>query len=68
MRSPGPTRAYRNGYALRGNTHTMVLAGYNPKKDAYYLADSISGEVWRDAKRFEALFNAMGKQAVVIYD
>ena len=68
MRSPGPTRAYRSGYALRGNTHTMVLAGYSPKKDAYFLADSISGEVWRDAKRFEALFNAMGKQAVVIYD
>ena len=68
MRSPGPMRAYRSGYALRGNTHTMVLAGYNPKKNAYYLADSISGEVWRDAKRFESLFNAMGKQAVVIYD
>lgn len=68
MRSPGPTRAYRSGYALRGNTHTMVLAGYNPKKKTYFLADSISGEVWRDAKRFESLFNAMGKQAVVIYD
>jgi uncharacterized protein YvpB len=68
MRSPGPTRAYRSGYALRGNTHTMVLAGYNPKKGTYYLADSISGEVWRDAKRFESLFNSMGKQAVVISD
>ena len=68
MTSPGAVAEYKSGYMLRHNTHTVVLAGYSPKKKAYLVADSLAGTVWRDAKRFESLYNQMGKQAVVISD
>ena len=66
MGEPGDVEAYRSGYPLRSNNHTVVLTGYNPFNGSYQVADSLDGTVWRNGDRFEYLYNAMGKQAVVL--
>ena len=68
MGSPGSVQAVKSGYPLRSNNHAVVLSGYNPKNGKYYVSDSLAGKKWRNGKAFKRLFNAMGKQGVVIYD
>ena len=68
MGSPGSVQARKSGYPLRSNNHAVVLTGYNPKNGKYRVSDSLAGKVWRNGKAFTRLFNAMGKQGVVIYD
>ena len=68
MGSPGGVQAVKSGYPLRSNNHAVVLSGYNPKNGKYLVSDSLAGKVWRGGKAFTRLFNAMGKQGVVLYD
>ena len=68
MGSPGGLSMYRSGYPLRSNNHAVVLTGYNPKTGEYQVSDSLAGRVWRNGSRFTWLYNAMGKQGVVLYN
>ena len=66
MGEPGYVHWYSSGYPLRNNNHAVVLTGYDPFDNTYQVADSLAGTVWRNGSRFEYLYNAMGKQAVVL--
>ena len=66
MGEPGGVQWYSSGYPLRSNNHAVVLTGYDPWTGKYQVADSLAGVVWRSGSRFEYLYNAMGKQAVVL--
>lgn len=66
MGEPGGVQWYSSGYPLRNNNHAVVLAGYDPFDGEYLVADSLSGIVWRNGGTFEYLYDAMGKQAVVL--
>lgn len=66
MGEPGGVQWYSSGYPLRNNNHAVVLTGYDPFDGSYQVADSLAGVVWRSGSRFEDLYDAMGKQAVVL--
>ena len=48
------------------NEHCIVLCGYDPEKHRVLVSDALSGLVWRDEKRFEEIYDALGRMAVVI--
>ena len=48
------------------NEHCIVLCGYDPEKHRVLVSDALSGLVWRDEKRFEKIYDALGRMAVVI--
>ena len=39
---------------------------YDPEKHRVLVSDALSGLVWRDEKRFEEIYDALGRMAVVI--
>ena len=62
----GRELAWQDGFTLYSGTHAVTLAGYNADKTQVLVSDPLSGSVWRDADRFESLYEQMGSQAVVI--
>ncbi|MGN0361642.1 MAG: C39 family peptidase [Bilifractor sp.] len=59
---------YYNGrrYPWYPQEHCMVLKGYNKSTGQIELSDSISGNVTRSASRFAAIYDQIGRFAVVI--
>ena len=62
------SRAYNNqNYRLIMNLHCVVLTGYDKTAGTVKINDSLSGYRTYKKSTFEAIYNSMYKQAVVIY-
>lgn len=55
-----------DGYTFYSGTHTVVFSGFDLPSGGVYIADSISGLIWRSASDFGSIYSDMGSQAVVI--
>lgn len=47
-------------------SHTMVITGYDRKKDLVYVSDPLSGNVSYKKSVFEKRYNQVGKRAIII--
>jgi hypothetical protein len=48
--------------------HCMVLKGYDEINDLVYVCDPLKGDMEYSLSRFETIYEALGKQAVVLYN
>ena len=54
-------------YEWYSSEHCLVLYGYDKEKNVYLVSDPLVGLVERNMSDFEAIYNEIGKYAVVIY-
>ncbi len=53
-------------YYLFDTIHCLVLCGYDADADAYVMSDPLEGTVSYDASTVEAVYEAVGSQAIVV--
>ena len=62
-----PPRSYSSLYHDFTRTAALWGNGYDKEKNVYLVSDPLVGLVERDMEDFAAIYNEIGKYAVVIY-